>query len=99
LLRDAWGLLVPQPIFLSESTSGFIKFIGLQLGREPNDKDDLSSFSHVLFRIQTEYGIQHNDAEGRNMIFIPDPNCIGGERIVAIDFEDWEVVQNENNQK
>jgi hypothetical protein len=92
LLRDVWGVLVPRPIFLSESKSGGRLYLGLQLGREPNDKDDVSKFDHVLLRIQKEYGIKHNDAEGRNMIFIPDPNCSAVERIVAIDFEDWDFV-------
>jgi hypothetical protein len=87
LLYDGWGILVPRPIFLSQSTSGGRVYLALQLGREPNEKDDISGFDNVLDRLKTEYGIRHNDADGRNMIFIPDSN--GGERIVAIDFEDW----------
>jgi hypothetical protein len=94
LLREVWGILVPHPIFLSESKSGSRFYLGLQLGRDPYHVDDdiLQKFSHVLSCIRKEYGIQHMDAEGRNMIFIPDPNCSGSERIVAIDFEDWEFV-------
>jgi hypothetical protein len=92
LLRDVWGILVPRPIFLSESISGGILFLGLQLGRKPIDKDDISKFQDVLYRLQKEYHIQHNDSfDGRNMIVIRDTN--GNERIVAIDFEDWDFVK------
>jgi hypothetical protein len=92
-LRDAWGILVPRPIFLSESASGGRLFLGLQLGRQPNNEDDVSKFKDVLYRLKNEYGIQHNDAlHGRNMIFIPDPTNHSGERIVAIDFEDCDFL-------
>jgi len=93
LLKDVWGILVPRPIFLSESYSGNIMFLGLQLGRESDndDDDDYKKFQNVLQRINKEYGIRHNDAEcGRNMIAITDNN--GEERVVAIDFEDWDEV-------
>jgi hypothetical protein len=89
-LKTAWGILVPQPIFLSESKSGGRLFLGLQLGREPTADDDTSQFLNVLNRLQKEYGIRHNDAELRNMIYISDAD--GVERIAAIDFEDWDRV-------
>ena len=89
LLQKVWGVLVPRPMFLSESYSGGIMLLGLQLGRESTSVDDLRKFAEVLQRLATEYGIQHNDAEnGRNMIIIT--NADGVERVVAIDFEDWE---------
>jgi hypothetical protein len=93
LLRNAWGVLVPRPLFLSESYSGGIMLLGLQLGHEStNDDDDLQKFDDVLHRLATEFGIQHNDAEcGRNMIIITDTN--GVERVAAIDFENWDEVQ------
>jgi hypothetical protein len=87
-LRDAWGKLVPQPMFLSESPSGGVKFLGLQLGREPNESDDLGEWYQIWQSLKQEYGFRHNDAEGRNMIFIAD-SVTGVERIVAIDLEDW----------
>jgi hypothetical protein len=90
-LRDAWGKLVPQPMFLSESPSGWVKFLGLQLGRMPNDFDDLRGWNKILRSLEQEYGIRHNDAEERNMIFIAD-NVSGGERMVTIDLEDWDDV-------
>jgi hypothetical protein len=91
LLRDVWGILVPRPIFLSESC--FIKYIGYQLGREPNEDDDESMIKPVLLRIQEEFGIRNNDHYIKSlMIFIPDTNCCGGERVVASDFDHWEFV-------
>jgi hypothetical protein len=90
-LRDAWGKLVPKPMFLSESPSGWVKFLGLQLGRMPNEFDDLGERYQILRSLKQEYGVRHNDAEGRNMIFIAD-SVTGVERMVAIDFEDWDDV-------
>ena len=91
LLQKAWGILVPQPLFLSESFSGGRLFVGLQLGRKSTSDDDLPKFQKVLQQLRTEYGIRHNDAEcGRNMIVITDTN--GVERVAAIDLEDWDEV-------
>jgi hypothetical protein len=89
-LKTAWGILVPRPMFWSESKSGGRLFLGLQLGRERTADDDTSQFQIVLNRLQKEYGIRHNDAERRNMIYISDAD--GVERIAAIDFEDWDRV-------
>ena len=66
-------------------------FLGLQLGYESETVENYKKFDDVLQRLKKEYGIQHNDAEGRNMIAITDSN--GKEKVVAIDFEDWDVVQ------
>jgi predicted Ser/Thr protein kinase len=88
LLRKAWGTLVPRPMFLSETFSGTIMLLGLQLGHDTENVEDLPKFDAVLERLKKEYGIQHNDAEqGRNMLIITDSD--GNERVVAIDFEDW----------
>jgi hypothetical protein len=96
ILKEAWGGLVPQPIFISESYSGGILFLGLQLGRGLSDSeldsDNYKSQQKEIFqRLETEYGIKHNDVDGRNVIMIPDSN--GKERMVAIDFEDWDKVE------
>jgi hypothetical protein len=89
ILKKAWGELVPQPIFVSESYSGGILFLGLQLGREPTQLDDFDAKSKIILkRLESEYGIQHNDVDGRNMIIISDE--FGIEKMVAIDFEDWD---------
>jgi hypothetical protein len=96
LLQDVWGILVPRPVFLSESFSGGVMFLGLQLGRPPNATDDVSDISNVIHRIEKEYGIRHNDAAfGRNMIIITDAD--GVERVAAIDFEDWDEVPIQEN--
>lgn len=35
ILEKVWGKLVPKPMFLSESISGGVCFLGLQLGQDP----------------------------------------------------------------
>ena len=91
LLRRAWGILVPRPIFTSESFSGGRMFLGLQLGRTSTGGDDREKIDKVLEQIEKEYGIRRNDCgRGRNMITITDTN--GMERVVAIDFDDWDDV-------
>lgn len=89
-LYDVWGVLVPRPIFVSESFTGGVQFLGLQLGRDPTYHDDTSSVPDLLKRSQNEFGIKHNDADRRNFIFVSDEH--GSERLVAIDFEDWDEV-------
>jgi hypothetical protein len=68
-----------------------VKFLGLQLGREPNEYDDLTGWNQILQSLKQEYGVRHNDADVRNMIFIAD-SVTGVERMVAIDLEDWDDV-------
>jgi len=85
-LKDAWGKLVPTPLFVSESWSGWIKFIGLQLGRDPRPGDDVSGWSKVLSTLEMQYGFRHDDAENGNMVFLVD-EATGSERLVAIDLE------------
>ena len=92
LLQDVWGILVPRPIFLSESYSGGVMFLGLQLGRASTSVDaNDTKLEEILYRLRKEYGIRHNDPDGqRNMIIITDANGI--ERAAVIDFEDWDEV-------
>lgn len=89
-LQDVWGELVPRPLFVSESFTGGVRFLGLQLGRDPKCDDDTSSAPAVLERLEKEFGIKQNDTEGRNFIFVSDKP--GSERLVAIDFEDSEIL-------
>jgi hypothetical protein len=97
MLQDVWGILVPRPIFLSESCTGGVMFLGLQLGRESNNANDIKKFDGVLLRLRNDYGIRHNDAgHGRNMIIITDTD--GNERVAAIDFEDWDKVPKHRSQ-
>jgi hypothetical protein len=91
LLQDVWGILVPRPIFLSESYSGGVMFLGLQLGRASMNFDDVKEFYDILGRLKKEYRIRHNDPDSRrNMIVISDANGI--DRVAVIDFEDWDEV-------
>ena len=85
-LQDAWGKLVARPLFVSESWSGWIKFIGLQLGRDPRPGDDTSEWRNILATLQRKYGFRHDDADTGNMIFVLDEDT-GCERLVAIDLE------------
>lgn len=89
--KDAWGKLVPEPLFLSETPSGGVKFLGLQLGRslEGGVKVLKHQWDSILVSLEEEFGIRHNDAEGRsvNAIVVNDNGC---DRLVAIDFEDWD---------
>jgi hypothetical protein len=86
-LKDAWGSLVATPLFVSESWGGWIKFLGLQLGRDPAPGDDISEWTNVLSSLEDDYGFRHDDADGGcNMIFITDEDS-GRERLVAIDLE------------
>ena len=86
-LRDVRGKLVPTPFFVSESWSGWIKFIGLQLGRDPVQGDNTSDWSNVLSTLESQYGFRHDDAEDDgNMVFVVD-EATGAERLVAIDLE------------
>lgn len=87
-LRSAWGSLVPKPLFVSESWSGWTKFIGLQLGRDPGPGDDVSERSNVLSALENDYGFRHEDATDCNMVFISDEET-GAERLVAIDLESF----------
>ena len=85
-LKDAWGKLVPKPLYVAESWSGLITFIGLQLGRDPRPGDDISTWNTVLSTLESQYGFRHDDAEDGNMIFVMD-EATGSERLVAIDLE------------
>jgi len=77
---------VTTPLFVSESWSGWIKFIGLQLGRDPLPGNDVSERINVLSTLENEHGFRHDDTEDGNMIFVYDEN-IATERLVAIDLE------------
>eukprot|EP00339_Tiarina_fusa_P001680 CAMPEP_0117004560 /NCGR_PEP_ID=MMETSP0472-20121206/5484_1 /TAXON_ID=693140 ORGANISM="Tiarina fusus, Strain LIS" /NCGR_SAMPLE_ID=MMETSP0472 /ASSEMBLY_ACC=CAM_ASM_000603 /LENGTH=547 /DNA_ID=CAMNT_0004705539 /DNA_START=69 /DNA_END=1712 /DNA_ORIENTATION=- len=88
-LRDCQGILVPKALFLSRSKFG-VFFLGLQQGRMPGVDDDVSNWGNVLLRLHRDYGFLHEDAEGRNGIFIQDGR--GKERLVAIDLEESKFV-------
>ena len=71
---------------MSESWSGWVKFIGLQLGRDPGPGDDISQWRNILLTLEAEYGFRHDDADDGNMVFVVD-EATGAEKLVAIDLE------------
>ena len=89
-LRKAWGELVPKPLFLSESWSGNVKFLGLELGRSP-DVTELPKVRDDLKRIQErlidEFGFEQLDADSCNTIYLPGNDRVKEEHLVAIDLE------------
>lgn len=91
-LEKVWGSLVAKPLFVSESWSGLIKFIGLQLGRDPCPGDDLSEWPNVLSTLENEFSFRHEDAEDGNMIFVYDEKS-KTEKLVAIDLEAYTMVK------
>lgn len=56
----------------------------------PGVDDDVSNWGNVLHRLRRDYGFHHEDAEGRNGIFIQDGR--GKEHLVAIDLEESKFV-------
>jgi hypothetical protein len=93
MLEDVWGVLVPKPLFLSESLSEGVVLLGLQLGRDVTEDDNVSVSRRNAVRDGIyEHGIRLLDHEGRtgNFLFLPERN--GCERLVAIDLEDYELV-------
>ena len=89
-LQDAWGRLVPEPMFLSESPSGAIRYLGLQLGRDPSGSEYYKKeWSSVLKSLKTEFGIRLPDSICSNGLILTKN---GQERMVAIDLEEWSEV-------
>jgi hypothetical protein len=93
-LQDAYGKLVPKPMFLSESPSGGVQFLALQMGRgvrAGNSTDE--KIAHMSFReslldkLRNKYGIRHNDPH-HNFVILQ--NKAGKDHLAMIDFEDWE---------
>jgi hypothetical protein len=90
-LEAVWGRLVPTLLFVSDSWAGWIKFIGLQLGRDPLPGDDISEQINVLSTLENDYGFRHDDTDNGNMIFIFDEKT-NTERLVAIDLESHTMI-------
>lgn len=91
--QAAWGKLVPKPFFVSETPSGGVKLLGLQLGRNMNkseveDPDIGNQCNVALDTLRDEYGIDHNDPGNAIML-----KSDGRDRVAIIDFEDWNDVQ------
>lgn len=92
-LFSAWGCLVPKPLFRCEYFP--YNYIGVQLGRKPdeNDHDVSASWRRVLRKLETDYNFRHLDVDEHdgNMLFIKNED--GGEQLVAIDLEWYEILE------
>jgi hypothetical protein len=89
-LREAWGELVPRPLFTSTSRTGAVLYLGLQLGRrDPRDTALDASFyddmHRVLDALLDRFGFEHGDPEPRNFVYVDGAD--GQERLVAVDLE------------
>ena len=57
-VQSAWSRLVPRPMFVSESPSGGIRYLGLELGRDASGSDyHTTEWRSVLKSLETEYGV------------------------------------------
>ena len=71
---------------MSQSLSDGTRFLAFQVGRMPGPSDDTSNWIEILDTLENEYGIRHEDCDGRkNLLFIPKGNQ---ELLVAVDLED-----------
>ena len=91
--KRVWGRLVPRPYFVSESLSGSVKLLGIQLGSEIDESCDSDrvflEWKKAHETLEREFGIRHNDAEGgKNSILIQDGK--GSWNVAIIDFESWQ---------
>jgi hypothetical protein len=95
-LKDAWGVLVPQPYFISE-LYGAVALLGMQLGRDPDfskDKGVKGEYDRVFSRLLRDHGFRLLERDSEEIIYIPDGQ--GKERLVAIDLELYEIRQHPN---
>jgi hypothetical protein len=92
-LFSAWGYLVPKPLLRCEYFP--YNYIGIQLGRklDKNDHDVSASWRRVLRKLETDYNFRHLDVDEHdgNMLFIKNED--GGEQLVAIDLERYEILE------
>jgi hypothetical protein len=91
-LQDSWGILVPKPLFLSQTNFGIVlMYLGLQLGK-PFTKSDEASWAErrkVVSAIRKHHGIRLlDDDHEQNFLLLTAKN--GVDNVVAIDLEDHE---------
>jgi hypothetical protein len=60
-LKADWGILVPKPLFRSESWSGNVRYLGMQLGRPRKDDDKVDSYETVLRKLANKHGLEQLD--------------------------------------
>ena len=95
--KHAQGILVPKALFWTQSKFG-IAYLGLELGRMPQEGDDVSNWGQIIQRLRTEYGFYHGDFDGRNGVFSK-ANNQGDERLVANDLEEYTVLRQAQKHK
>jgi hypothetical protein len=89
MLKAVQGIYVPKAFFVSKLPGYGIKFLGLQVGREPTPNDTTFNRWEVLSALEKQYGIKHLDSVRRNDLIITDD--LGNERLVMIDWEEYEI--------
>jgi hypothetical protein len=92
-LQKAWGTLVPRPLFLSESKSGNVTFLGMQLGRAIASANDVSwpRMEALCKTIHQSYGVRLLDVRDVNFVFLPRED--GSEELAVIDLEDHDFAR------
>ncbi len=83
------GLYIPKAYFISKLPGFSMKYLGLQLGRDPTPEDDDFDGWAVLRALKQDYGFIHNGSYRGNGLVITDDD--GNERLVAIDLEDYYI--------
>jgi hypothetical protein len=93
-LKDVWGELVPTPYFLSESWSGNVRFLGMQLGQSTSEstmnKDEIdTAYHHVLCKLSGSYAFSQLDwSHSENCVVVKGSS--DRENVLVIDLEDVE---------
>ena len=94
-LRDAWSKHVPEPLFISASKSGNVRFIGMTKGRKLSQEEVAEDIKHETWSnaylnkidvLEREYKFRHMDVwnNGGNWILDEKKN------VLIIDLEHWE---------
>jgi len=88
LLEKAQGVYVPKAYFVSELPGFAMKYLGLQLGRDPTPGDSFN-VTDLFSALEKTHGFVHHDCFRRNTLVITDEDET--ERLVAIDLEDYSL--------
>lgn len=86
-MKDSWSVLIPTPYFVSYDES-YIYF-GMELARDPNDKDNVSEAmfqNTVINELKRKYGFVHCSPGWKHIKFLPGKNE-EADRMIAIDLE------------
>ena len=92
LLEEVQGVYVPKAYFVSELPGFAMKYLGLQLGRDPTPEDSFN-VTALFSSLEKTHGFVHQDCFRRNTLVITDEDKT--ERLVAIDLEDYSLRKKE----